>query len=86
MRDKHLLHMRPIQKASAMAGAFEAEIKVSRGNGEWDAKSLADMLFFAADFAAAEGDAFLIRANGSDAEKALAELCPMFERLLDESA
>ena len=75
--NKDGLHMRPATKFVERAMAFSAEVRVAKGDREFDGKSIFDMIEFAAlmvSEAAGEGKDFLIRARGPDAGKALDDL------------
>jgi phosphotransferase system HPr (HPr) family protein len=77
MRDKHLLHMRPLQKLVAFAASLDAQISISSGGTDWNAKSLTDMLFFGGNLVSSDDDTFIIKAKGNDAERALEEIGAM---------
>ena len=69
------LHARPAGQFVILAGSFEAEISVSRG-GEWvDGQSVLSLLSLAASC----GTKLHIRAEGSDAEQAVAALGALIE-------
>lgn len=75
--NKHGLHMRPAQKFVERAKGYGAEIHVAKGEREFDAKSILDMIEFAALMVTGSTDReddFLIRAKGADADKALDDL------------
>ena len=71
------LHARPASQFVSLAGRFRAAIRVSRGD-EWvDGRSILSLL----SLAAGRGTALRIRAEGDDADEAVAAL----GRLLEES-
>jgi phosphocarrier protein len=64
------LHARPAGQFVALASRFEAEIQVGRGE-EWvDGRSILSLL----SLAAAKGTVLRIRAEGTDADAAVAAL------------
>jgi phosphocarrier protein len=71
------LHARPAGRFVALAGGFQAEVHVSRGE-EWvSGKSVLSLL----SLAAGQGTALRVRAVGADAPAAVAAL----GRLLEEA-
>jgi phosphotransferase system HPr (HPr) family protein len=69
------LHARPAGQFVILAGSFEAEISVGRGD-EWvDGQSVLSLLSLAASC----GTKLHIRAEGSDAEQAVAALGALIE-------
>ena len=71
------LHARPASQFVSMAGRFRASIHVGRG-GEWvDGRSILSLL----SLAAGRGTTLRIRAEGEDADEAVAAL----GRLLEDS-
>ena len=76
------LHARPAGRFVALAGRFESEVEVSRGE-EWvSGTSVLSIL----SLAAAEGTVLRIKAQGEDAERAVAALGELVEAMeaLDE--
>jgi phosphocarrier protein len=70
------LHARPAGEFVALAGRFRSEVSVSRG-GEWvSGQSVLSLL----SLAAAQGTRLRIRAEGVDAEEAVAALGALIER------
>ena len=71
------LHARPAGQFVALAGKFESEIQVGRGD-EWvDGRSVLSLL----SLAAGTGTELCIRAEGPDAMEAVAGLGELVERL-----
>ncbi len=69
------LHARPAGRFVALAGRFEAEVTVARG-GEWvSGRSVLSLL----SLAAGQGTALHVRAEGVDAEEAVAALGALLE-------
>jgi phosphocarrier protein len=69
------LHARAAGKFTALAEEFEAEIMVSSGNDVVDGRSIMGLLMLAA----AKGSKIEIRANGPEANQALASICALVE-------
>ena len=77
LKNKHGLHMRPAQRIVELASRYQADIRAVKDTMDCNAKSILDMIEFAAHMvrATAEDDhSFIFRASGSDAEEALAAL------------
>lgn len=75
------LHARPAGQFVALAGRFEAEIRVARGD-EWvDGRSILSLL----SLAAGRGTRLRLRAEGPDAVEAVAQLGALLERAGDEA-
>ncbi len=77
LKNKHGLHMRPAQRIVEVAGKFASDIRAVKGTYECDAKSILDMIEFAAHMvnSTSESDSsFLFRASGNDAKDALEAL------------
>ena len=69
------LHARPAGRFVALAGHFDSEISVSRGD-EWvSGCSVLSIL----SLAAGQGTALRVRAEGADAEQAVRELGALLE-------
>jgi len=74
------LHARPAGRFASVAGRFEAEVTIGRGE-EWvSGSSVLSILCLAAG----QGTALRIRAVGTDAERAVAELGALLEAPDDE--
>jgi phosphocarrier protein HPr len=77
LKNKHGLHMRPAQKIVEVAVKFHSDIRAVKGPMECDAKSILDMIEFAAHMVRStdeQDNSFLFRANGNDAKDALEAL------------
>ena len=69
------LHARPASQFVSLAGRFECDIRVGRGD-EWvDGRSILSLL----SLAASKGTALMIRAEGPDAREAIAVLGRLLE-------
>lgn len=75
------LHARAAAKFVHTAGAFNAHIRVARGDREVDGKSIMGLLLLAA----AMGTAIRISADGPDEADAISALCALVERSFDEA-
>ena len=74
------MHARAAAKFVHTAGAYEARIRVGRGEREVDGKSIMGLLLLAA----AHGSSIRISADGPDETAAIAALCALIERGFDE--
>jgi phosphocarrier protein len=74
------LHARPAMTFVDLAVQFESEIRVRKGEHEVDGKSIMQMMMLAAG----KGSELVIRAEGADAEKAVASLRALIESGFDE--
>jgi phosphocarrier protein len=74
------LHARPAMTFVDLAVQFESEIRVRKGEHEVDGKSIMQMMMLAAG----KGSELVIRAEGPDAEKAVAALRALIESGFDE--
>ncbi|MBE7462347.1 MAG: HPr family phosphocarrier protein [Planctomycetes bacterium] len=77
LKNKHGLHMRPAQKIVETATRFQSEIRAAKDHLDFSAKSILDMIEFAAymvNAAAHEDNEFTFKAKGPDAQAALDEL------------
>jgi phosphotransferase system HPr (HPr) family protein len=77
LRNKHGLHMRPAQRIVETASRFQAEVRTVKDHLDYSAKSILDMIEFAAYMVrgtAASDSEFVFRARGPDAEAALRAL------------
>ncbi len=77
-KEKQLLHLRPIVKISQVASEFESEVQLLVGNEQFSAKSITDLMVFAAELIKSSGDTFELKTKGVDAEKALATVSSLF--------
>ena len=83
IRNADGLHMRPAMQFVDMAGTFACDIQVSNDQCSVDGKSIMQMTMLAAT----KGTRLKIRAEGSDAEEAIASLKDLVEgRMFDASA
>jgi phosphocarrier protein HPr len=76
------MHARAAAKFVHTAGAFQARIRVARGEREVDGKSIMGLLLLAA----AQGSSIRISADGPDEDRAIAALCALIERGFVEAA
>jgi phosphocarrier protein len=74
------MHARPAAQFVRLASRFAADIYVSRDSVEVNGKSIMGVMMLAAE----EGARIELRAEGEDAERALAELVALVERGFDE--
>lgn len=75
------LHLRPAMKFIDIANRFASDIRVSNGQTTADGKSIMEMGTLAAIY----GTRLTIRAEGADAEQAVAALSELVEvRMFDE--
>ena len=75
------LHARAAARFVHAASGFSCRVRVGRGGREVDGKSIMGLLLLAA----ARGSEVIISAEGSDEEAAVAALCALIERGLDEA-
>jgi len=83
LKNKHGLHMRPAQKIVETAVKFKADVRVIKDKLDMSAKSILDMIEFAAymvNAAADEDNDFTLCAQGPDAQAALDAL----DKLIDD--
>jgi phosphocarrier protein len=69
------LHARPAAEFVKLAGRFRSEIRVEKEGLEVDGKSIMGVLMLAAE----HGSQLIIRAEGSDAEDAMAALVELVD-------
>jgi phosphocarrier protein HPr len=67
------LHARPAARIVRLANTFDAEIELSKDGVEVNGKSIMGVMMLAAEF----GSSITIRANGPDAEQAVAALAAL---------
>src|SRR5438874_10726512 len=82
LQHKHGLHMRPAQRIVECAKKFKADIRACKNHLDFNAKSILDMIEFAAHMVgktSAEDNTFVFRASGDDASEALAALCALVD-------
>ena len=75
------LHARAAARFVHAASAFAARVRVARGGREIDGKSIMGLLLLAAS----RGSAIKITADGADEQAAVAALCALIDRGLDEA-
>jgi len=75
------LHARAAARFVHTASAYSARIRVARGEREMDGKSIMGLLLLAAS----RGSAITITADGPDEQAAVAALCALIDRGLDEA-
>jgi phosphocarrier protein HPr len=68
--NKYGLHARPAMQLVDTANRFESDITVSNGDTEMDAKSIMSVM----QLAATRGTRLLLKAQGKDAQEAVAAL------------
>ena len=74
LKNKHGLHMRPAQRIVEVASKYRAEVRAKKDSIDCNAKSILDMIEFAAYMVrntAAGDNTFHFRACGEDAQAAL---------------
>ncbi len=74
LKNKHGLHMRPAQRIVEVAGKFKSDIRAVKNDMDCNAKSILDMIEFAAHMVratSANDNSFVFRASGDDAQEAL---------------
>ncbi|HYG73590.1 MAG TPA: HPr family phosphocarrier protein [Planctomycetota bacterium] len=77
LKNKHGLHMRPAQRIVETATKFRSDIRAVKDNLDCNAKSILDMIEFAAHMVrstAHDDSSFVFRASGEDAQEALEAL------------
>ncbi len=75
------LHARAAARFVHAASGFACRIRVARGGREVDGKSIMGLLLLAAS----RGSGITITADGPDEDAAVAALCALIERGLDEA-
>jgi phosphotransferase system HPr (HPr) family protein len=87
LRNKHGLHMRPAQQVVATASEFKSEIQACAPDYNANAKSILDMIEFAAQMVNHTNNGvqtFVFRARGDDAAQALEALQELVEKHFGE--
>ena len=79
-----LLHMRPAQIISELASRYHSEVRAVHEHVDVDAKSIVEMIEFAAHMANSSGK-FSFHAHGSDAKEAVSALEEAVEKNVEES-
>lgn len=82
LANKHGLHMRPAQRIVEVATKFKADVRACKDAHDYNAKSILDMIEFAAHMVGntAEHDSsFVFRSKGDDAQAALEALSTLVD-------
>ena len=74
------LHARAAARFVRVAGAFQSQIRVTRGARTMDGKSILGLLLLAA----ARGSELTITAEGADEDEAVGALCRLVEQGFDD--
>ncbi len=82
IRNKLGLHARASAKLAAVAGRFQSEIILARDEVEVNAKSIMGIMMLAA----ARGTELIVRAEGPDAEDALAAIAALVDDRFGEES
>jgi phosphocarrier protein len=80
--NKNGLHARPAAEIVKTAAKFKAEITLIRDDLEVNGKSIMGVMMLAAEY----GSSLVLRADGADADKAVAALATLIESKFGESA
>jgi phosphocarrier protein HPr len=80
IKNQRGLHARAAAKFVKVAGAFEAEITVSRSGQSVSGRSIMGLMMLAA----ATGSEIRLEAEGTDAEAALDAICALVDAKFDE--
>ena len=80
IKNQRGLHARAAAKFAKVAGAFEAEITVSRSGQSVSGRSIMGLMMLAA----APGSEIDLAARGGDAEAALEAICTLIDAKFDE--
>ena len=75
------LHMRPADKLVRMAATFQSQIELERAGQVADCRSMISLL----TLGAMQGCELILRAQGPDADAALAAIAHLFECQFEES-
>ena len=75
------LHARAAARFVKHASRYRSQIRVTRGTGTMDGKSILGLLLLAA----ARGSVIDVSADGPDEEAALADLCALAERGFEDA-
>ena len=84
LKNKHRIHLRPIQQIVETSQKFQAEIKVSVEGSECNPKSILELMIFAGDLINTKNEEMVAKATGTDADAALLALEEIFESALSE--
>lgn len=80
VRNEHGIHARPAALFVKMAARFSAEVTVEKDGIEINGKSIMGLMTLQASY----GSKLQLRAQGVDAEQALAALAQLFEQKFEE--
>jgi phosphotransferase system HPr (HPr) family protein len=82
--EKHRFHMRPASKVAEASSKFESEMQISINGvvGNWNPKSIIEMIMFAADFVSCPTNDLVLRVKGKDAEEALGTITSLLQESL----
>ncbi len=80
LTNKMGLHARPSTQIATAAGRYAADVQIGKGGMSVDAKSVLELLMLAAEC----GSILSIRAEGEDAEVAVAQLSQLIESRFGE--
>lgn len=86
VQNKHSLHLRPAAKISEHASTFECDICVQfagEKEREWNAKSIFDLIEFAAEFSRSKQNSFILKAKGQNSELAINELIELIQKEIE---
>jgi phosphocarrier protein HPr len=81
IRNKNGLHARPAAEIVKAASKFKSDITISREDIEVNGKSIMGVMMLAAEF----GATITLRAQGPDADDALAAIVSLVERKFGET-
>ena len=84
LKDKSKLHLRPAQKIAETAAKFSADAKLELNGEEFNAKSLLDMILFAASLNNSSSNEFNLRVKGTDSADALKSIQELIHGGFDE--
>lgn len=84
-KEKPRLHMRPAQKIVECAGKFQSETKAVIGGQEFNAKSIIDMLIFAAELNTSPVSEFVLKGKGDDADNAIKAIIELMGKDFEEN-
>ena len=82
LENKHALHMRPAQRIVETACKFKSDVHVCKDAHDFNAKSILDMIEFAAHMVShteAQDKTFIFKSSGDDAEAALKALSELID-------
>lgn len=77
------LHLRPVQKISAAAEKYSSTLSVGYDGEEWNAKSISDLIFFAARMRDISSADVIVKGIGPDADEAVSGMVATIEGLTE---